>query len=216
MNDARDPTRRILLTGGDVLPRSLGIRDVFLLVVGMMAGSGVFVVPATTTRLTGGFIGPALLVWIVGGGLSMLGALSYAELGAMRPEAGGLYVFIRDAFGRLPAFLYGWMLFAVMGSGILAALAIAATAYVDRLWPLGPVWIRVTPLVLIACVAFVNIVGTRQSARLNNWATVIKVLAIGGLSVAFIVRSKGIGSAAIWPTAISRATAAGFGAAILG
>ena len=67
-------------------------------------------------------VGVALTVWVIGGVLSLLGALTYGELGAMQPEAGGLYVYIRDAFGPLPAFLYGWSLFFVIGSGSVATL----------------------------------------------------------------------------------------------
>jgi APA family basic amino acid/polyamine antiporter len=93
------------------LPRILKFGDVALLTVGAVIGSGIFIVPATVLRLTGGDLGPALLAWVVGGVLSLLGALTYAELAAMRPESGGLYVYIREAFGGFTAFLYGWALF---------------------------------------------------------------------------------------------------------
>jgi len=83
-------------------------------VIGTVIGSGIFLVPGGVLRQAGGHAGPALLVWVVGGGLSLLGALAYGELGAMNPAAGGLYVYLRDAFGPLTAFLYGWTFFLVI------------------------------------------------------------------------------------------------------
>ncbi|MGH7751667.1 MAG: amino acid permease, partial [Gemmatimonadales bacterium] len=111
------------------LKRVLGARDLMLLVVGSVIGSGIFIVPATVLRQTGEFVGPALLVWLVGGILSLLGALTYAELGAMNPKAGGLYIYVRDTFGPLPAFLYGWTMFFAISSGAVATLAVAAAGY---------------------------------------------------------------------------------------
>ena len=92
---------------GKTLERTLGLRDLVMITVGTVIGSGIFIVPAETLRLSGGSAGVALCVWILGGVLSLLGALTYAELGAMKPDAGGIYVYIRDAFGPLAAFLYG-------------------------------------------------------------------------------------------------------------
>jgi APA family basic amino acid/polyamine antiporter len=106
--------------------RTLGFRDLVLIAVGAVIGSGIFVVPATVLRQTGGSSCAALLVWVAAGVLSFLGALTYGELGAARPEAGGLYAYVRDAFGPLPAFLYGWTAFFGIGSGSVAALARAA------------------------------------------------------------------------------------------
>ena len=93
------------------LPRTLGLRDLILLTIGSVIGSGIFLVPGAVLRQVDGLIVPAMLVWLVGGVLSLLGALTYSELGAMKPAAGGLYVYIRDCFGRFPAFLFGWTLF---------------------------------------------------------------------------------------------------------
>src|SRR5438874_4711756 len=93
------------------LVRTLRLRDLFLLFIGSVIGSGIFRTPGPILRQVGGSVGIALLVWIVGGVLSLMGALTYAELAAANPEAGGLYCYIRDGFGRAPAFLYGWCLF---------------------------------------------------------------------------------------------------------
>src|SRR5690606_28031723 len=118
------------------LDRTLRQRDLVLIVIGSVIGSGIFIVPGAVLRQTGGEVGPALLVWLVAGVLSLLGALTYGELCAMRPEAGGLYVFIRDAFGPLAAFLFGWTLFFVISTGAVATLAVAFTAYLAQIVPL--------------------------------------------------------------------------------
>ena len=98
-----------------------------LLVVGGIIGSGIFFTPAETARAlpTAGLV---FLVWAIGGGVALAGALTYAELGAMMPDAGGAYVYIREAFGKLPAFLYGWMVLLSIGTGALAAVASPLTS----------------------------------------------------------------------------------------
>ena len=88
------------------LIRTLRLRDLVFLIIGSVIGSGIFLVPGTILRQVNHSVGVSSLVWIAGGVLSLLGALSYGELAAMRPEAGGLYVYIREGFGPLPAFLY--------------------------------------------------------------------------------------------------------------
>jgi len=99
------------------LVRTLRLRDLLLLFIGSVIGSGIFRTPGPILRQVDGSVGLSLLVWVVGGVLSLLGALTYAELAAANPEAGGLYCYIRDGFGRLSAFLYGWCLFLVIASG---------------------------------------------------------------------------------------------------
>src|SRR5271167_9158 len=115
------------------LSRTLRERDLLFLFVGSVIGSGIFITPGLILRQLGGSVGYSLLVWLVGGVLSLLGALTYAELAAANPEAGGLYCYIRDGFGRLPAFLYGWCLFLVIASATIAALAHAFTKYLQEI-----------------------------------------------------------------------------------
>ena len=110
------------------LARVLGLKQLVYIVVGTVIGSGIFIVPGAVLRQSGGSVGVALLVWLVGGILSMLGALTYAELGAMHPKAGGLYIYIRDGFGPFAAFLFGWTLFFVIGAGSVATHAVAVVA----------------------------------------------------------------------------------------
>jgi APA family basic amino acid/polyamine antiporter len=157
------------------LSRSLSQRDLLFLFVGSVIGSGIFVAPGLILRQVGGSAGYSLLIWLAGGILSLLGALTYAELAAANPEAGGLYCYIRDGFGRLPAFLYGWCLFFVIASGTIAALAHAFTSYLQEILPLTRVQSSVVVILVIAVVTAVNVWGTRKSSNLNNVTTVIKV-----------------------------------------
>ena len=119
------------------LPRLFTANDIAILTIGSVIGSGIFLVPGLVLRDAGGSVGLALLIWILGGALSYLGALTYAELGAMSPRAGGLYLYIRDAFGPAAAFAYGWTLFAVIGAGTVATLAVATATYLAALVPIG-------------------------------------------------------------------------------
>ena len=105
------------------LARVLNLRDLTLLTIGSVIGSGIFLVPGSVLTQAGGKIGPAMLVWLVGGVLSLLGALTYGELSAVNPKAGGIYVHLRDCFGPLPAFLFGWTLFFAMNGGTIATLS---------------------------------------------------------------------------------------------
>jgi APA family basic amino acid/polyamine antiporter len=156
------------------LLRTLGLRDLFLLFIGSVIGSGIFLTPGLIFRQLDGSVGLALLVWVAGGVLSLLGALTYAELAAANPEAGGLYCYIRDGFGRLPAFLYGWCLFLVIASGSIAALARAFTRYLAEIIPLSATGATIVSVVMIGVVTAVNVWGTRKSSDLQNWTSLIK------------------------------------------
>ncbi len=157
------------------LARSLRERDLLLLFIGSVIGSGIFLTPALILRQVGGSVPASLMVWILGGLLSMLGALTYAELAAANPEAGGLYCYIRDGFGRLPAFLYGWCLFLVIASATIGALAHAFTKYLQEIIPLTSLQSSLVLVLMISVVTAVNIWGTRKSSNLQNVTTLIKV-----------------------------------------
>jgi APA family basic amino acid/polyamine antiporter len=200
------------------LPRLLGLRQLVYIVIGTVIGSGIFVVPGVVLRQSGGSVGLSLLVWLVGGALSLLGALTYAELGAMRPASGGLYVYIRDAFGPFAAFLFGWTLFLVIGSGSVATLAVAATAYLGQLVPLGPVTSRLTAIGVIALVAAINIRGTRGSARVQDWSTFLKVAGILVMSALFLLHGRGLSmvESSAWPESVSGTVLSGVGLSMIG
>ena len=201
------------------LRRVLGLPALILLSIGAVIGSGVFVNPGVVLRESGGSVPVALAVWTAGGVLSLLGALTYGELGAMMPEAGGLYTYIRDAFGRLAAFLYGWTLFFVLGSGGMATLAVAGTAYLGELLPLSPVAAKAVALAMLAVIAVVNVLGTRESSGVQNGATLAKVGAIVVMSGLLIALGPGAGAAPAAAPAEPLSgglTFAGVGAAMIG
>ena len=115
--------------------RGLGLFDSTMLVVGAMIGSGIFIVPAEMTRHVGS-AGWLLVAWGVAGALTIAGALCYGELAAMMPQAGGMYIYLREAYSPLWGFLYGWTLFAVIETGTLAAVAVAFARFAGVLFPL--------------------------------------------------------------------------------
>jgi APA family basic amino acid/polyamine antiporter len=157
------------------LLRTLRFRDLLLLFIGGVIGSGIFRTPGPILRQVDGSVGLSLVVWTVGGVLSLLGALTYAELAAANPEAGGLYCYIRDGFGRISAFFYGWCLFLVIASGSVAALARVFSEYLAKVLPISPAGQTFVAVVMIGIVTAVNVWGTRKSSDLQNWTTLVKV-----------------------------------------
>jgi basic amino acid/polyamine antiporter, APA family len=200
------------------LARVLGLRDLILIVIGTVIGSGIFLVPGGVVRQAGGYAGPALVVWIVGGVLSLLGALAYGELGAMNPTAGGLYAYLRDGFGPVTAFLYGWTFFLVIATGSAATLAVAAGAYLQQFVALGPIGQKAAAVALLALVAAINVRSTRGSADVQNWSTAIKIAALLTMSAALVAWG---GSATrqttpFWPPALTPSIASGMGLGMIG
>ena len=199
------------------LVRTLGLRDLTMLVIGGVIGSGIFLVPGAIQRRVANSVGLAILVWVAGGFMSLVGALTYGELAAMKPEAGGLYVYIRDCFGRLPAFLYGWTLFLVIASGGIATLAVAFGAYLGQIIPLGAVAMKAAAVGMIAVITLVNIYGTRESSDLQNWTTYVKVALILVMSAVLLAMGRGFhGSQNIlWPAHVNGSMISNFGLAMI-
>ncbi len=180
------------------LPRVLGLWDVLGILIGSVIGSGIFIVPA---EIAGLLKAPLIImsVWVVGGALSFFGALCFAELGAMFPEAGGMYVFLRESYGRLIAFLFGWTLFFVIDTGAIATLSMAfSSKYLPYFVPLSPVGIKAVALVFVIVLAAVNYIGVRYGASLQNILTFIKFGAI--FAVVGVVFLFADGNAANWTT----------------
>ena len=176
------------------LLRALGLFDAAALVIGTVIGSGIFLVPAEIVRAV--HSGTLMLaVWTVGGALSLLGALSLAELGAALPHAGGIYTYIGRGFGPLLGFLCGWMLFTVATSGSIATLGTALPIYLGGLVPLNPVTSKLVSLAAILLLTAINIVGVKSGALVQNILTSLKV---GGLvimiAVIFLAPSPGVPS----------------------
>lgn len=168
------------------LVRTIKLRDLLYLFVGSVIGSGIFIAPGLILRQVNGSVGLSVLVWIIGGVLSLLGALTYAELAAAKPEAGGLYCYIRDGFGSLTAFLYGWCLFVVIASGTIAALARAFTKYLNEIVRLSDWQANTASILMILVVTVVNVWGTRKSSNLQNVTTAIKAGLVIVLSAALL------------------------------
>src|ERR1700752_4038649 len=116
------------------LIRGLTLLDSVLLLVSGIIGSSIFL---TAKDIAGPLPHPVLflLVWVIGGVISLFGCVAFAELGSMFPESGGQYIYLREAYGDLVAFLYGWMLFAVANGGTIAALSVASAAYLSAIFP---------------------------------------------------------------------------------
>ena len=143
------------------------------------------------------FIGGIVLVWVVGGLFSTAGALTLAELGAMLPQAGGPYVYLRAAYGPLPAFLFGWTEFLVIRAGSMATLAAAFARYFVAARPAArgarrhEVWQAAAAVAAIAVVTTVNVLGTRAGRRLQVVGTVLKVGGVARPDRPAVPRSAG-------------------------
>jgi basic amino acid/polyamine antiporter, APA family len=200
------------------LVRTLTLWDLTVLVICAVIGSGVFLVPGVVLKQVDGSLILAMLVWIFGGLLSLLGGLAYGELSAFRPEAGGLYVYIRDCFGPLAAFLFGWTTFFVIGTGSAATLAVAFPAYLGQIIPLNWMMSKLISIATIAVLTAINIRGVRQSADLNNWTTIMKVAAIIIMSVVLLWLGKGyqnLSGPDLWPANFTASHLSAFGLAMI-
>lgn len=172
------------------LKRTLGLRDITLLLVGNVIGSGIFLTPGGVLRDAGGRPGVALFVWALGGVLSLLGALTYAELAARHPRAGGLYVYIRDAFGTMPAFLFGWTMFFAVVSGTVAALAVAVAEQAQGLVAMSPLGQTAVAALVIVVITALNALSTRSSADVLNTTTLLKTGVLVVLGVVLLARGE--------------------------
>lgn len=176
---------------GPSLPRVLGLWDIVGIVVGGIIGSGIFIVPAA---IAGEVKSPLLIfaVWIGGGILSFFGALAFSELGAAYPQAGGSYIYLKESFGTLIAFLFGWTLFLVIDTGAIATLAVAfSSKYLPHFFSLSAVGQKVIAVAFVIFLVAVNYVGVRWGANLQNFLTVIKFAALAGICGVIFIFGKG-------------------------
>jgi APA family basic amino acid/polyamine antiporter len=163
--------------------RRIGPFSGTMMVVGGIIGSGIFLNPSIVAQRVGsGAL--TMLVWGIGAIVAILGAFIFAELGALRPSAGGGYAYLRDAFGPLPAFLYGWALLVAIASGATAAVAVTFAGYAAPLLGLAPDARIPLAAAVIVVLALVNIVGVKPGAVTQNVFTILKLAAIAALVVA--------------------------------
>src|SRR5438132_4024767 len=181
--------------------RAIGLFDGTMIVVGSMIGSGIFIVAADFSRQTGS-AGGLLLTWILTGLLTISAALSYGELAALFPHAGGQYVYLREAYSPLWGFLYGWTLFLVIQTGTIAAVAVGFARYLGVLFPsISPnTWIihpialgsklavslsvqQFVAILMVVLITFLNTLGVRLGKLVQNIFTSAKTLSLVGLIV---------------------------------
>ena len=160
------------------LSRELTTFDLTMIVI----GSGIFITPSSIAQVLPS-AGLILFVWLLGGLLALTGALTYAELGALMPRAGGVYVYLSEAYGGLFGFLYGWANFLVINTGALAALAIVYATYFGYLVPLSETAIKLIAIGGIAILTFINYFGVKAGGIFSDVFTLLKLLGIGGLIV---------------------------------
>ena len=156
------------------LRRQLGLRTATAVVVGETIAVGIFLTPAGMAKSLGSPMW-LLLIWLVMGAMALCGALCYGELAARFPEAGGGYVYLREAYGRPVAFLYGWMAFLVMDPGLTAALAVGMAGYAGHIFGLPPAGLKALAVASILALAAVNVAGVRAGAGLLRWLTAAKL-----------------------------------------
>lgn len=165
------------------LKRQIGLRTATALIVGEVIAVGIFLTPAGMAKSLGSPVW-LLIVWLVMGAMATCGALCYGELTARFPEAGGGYVYLREAYGPPIAFLYGWMALLVMDPGLTAALAVGMAAYVGFIFKLSAAALKAVAIGSILLVALVNVRGVRFGGGLIRWLTIIK-LGLLGLMIAW-------------------------------
>jgi APA family basic amino acid/polyamine antiporter len=161
------------------LLHELGLRDATAIVAGTIIGSGVFLIPYSVANQVSSF-SAVLLVWVVGGLLSLFGALALGELGAAFPRAGGLYVYLRHAYGRPIGFLYGWGLLTLIHSGSIATLAVAFRNYLAQIFPLSVFQQKAAGIICVLALTAVNCFGVRSGKGVQNLLTLAK---FGGLAL---------------------------------
>jgi APA family basic amino acid/polyamine antiporter len=182
------------------LPRVLGPFDAVTIVVGGIIGSGIFLKPGIVAKELDSF-GLIICVWVVVGLITLCGALALAELAAMLPHAGGPYVYLREAFGRLPAFLWAWTELSIIRTGSIGALAAATAIYLNEIVPMGRWWQEATALGIVLFLSAVNVVGTRWGAAVQNLTTVAKLGFLAFIIVLPLAVSGGTSrdAAEFWP-----------------
>jgi len=179
------------------LKRELGLLDSTMINAGTMIASAIFIVPAIIAQHVGA-TGPILLVWIVGGVVSLFGALSVAELGAAMPEAGGQYVYLSRAYSPLWGFLYGWATFVVVNTASIAAIAVGFATYVGFFTPLSELGVRSVAVVSIVVLTGINCLGVRLGATVQNVFTLLKIAALMALVTLAFAPGSGDGLAPLW------------------
>lgn len=219
------------------LLRVLGLREGIAIHIGVIIGSGIFIVPATIAGHLGA-MGPIMLVWILAGMLTLFGALTLAELSSVLPQSGGPYIYLRESFGKVWGFLFSWNDFFINKAGSAAALAVGFSTYLGTFFPIldptqrfvhsefhimgipfdiGFGYVQIMAISVIALVTWINVRGVRFGAWVMNIFTTTKVLALIGLIVAAVIYSQGSTANWLpwWPDTWTTDYTAAFGLAMI-
>jgi basic amino acid/polyamine antiporter, APA family len=178
---------------GERLPRTLGLFNATAVVIGVTVGSGIFRVPTTVAAQLHD-PGPVILCWIVGGVVALFGALTLAELAGALPRSGGIFAYLLEAFGPLPAFLFGWTELTVIRASALGGTATIFAEYVGYFVSLTPQQVRYVAAAAIVAIGGINYIGARRAAALMGVATAGKYIAI--MALGLLAFTAGSGSAA--------------------
>ena len=185
---------------GERMPRSVGLWSAVAVLVGVTVGSGIFRVPATVATLLHS-PGPAMLCWALGGAVALTGALSVAELAAAMPRSGGIFAYLLEAYGPLPAFLFGWTELAVIRASALGATSTIFAEYLGYFIPLSPEQVHLAAAATILVVGAINYVGVKRAVAVLTPATVAKygaLLVLGVLAFTAVSNGGEAGHRVLW------------------
>jgi APA family basic amino acid/polyamine antiporter len=175
---------------GERLPRHLGLWSAVAVLIGSTIGSGIFRVPATVAERLH-YPGPVFLAWVIGGLVALFGALTLAELAGALPRSGGVFAYILESFGPLPAFLFGWSELAVIRASALGAIATIFAEYLGYFVRLTPMQVRWVAAVAVVAVGLLNYVGVNRAAVVMNLTTVAKYTALAALVLLAFTMGEG-------------------------
>lgn len=159
------------------LKKEINLLGLTMITVGACVGSGIFITPANSIELVR-HQGWVLIIWAIGGLITLLGALTFAELGSRFPNAGGVYVYIKEAFGELPAFLYGWIILFIVNTGAMAALGMALVDFLGFFTPIEGVFRTGLVITIIVMLTILNVFGVKTSQVFASLFTGLKLLSI--------------------------------------
>lgn len=192
-----------------LLRRAIRLPHATALVVGTIIGASIFVQPAEVTARVPSVTG-VLLVWMVAGILTLIGALVCAELGSTFTRSGGVYVYLSEAFGPWLGFLWGWAMFWCMHTGIIAAIAVVFARFTGYLIPLDDTETRIVAIAVIAVLTWVNYLGVRQGSRLQTAFTAGKLLAVAAIVIAGLALGGRVPEHFVDATSADAVTVSGF------
>lgn len=174
------------------LKKELNLYGLTMIVIGAVIGAGIFRTPSEIAGYLDNHL-LIILVWILGGVVALTGALTFSELGGMFPKAGGVYVFLREAYGRLVGFLYGWVILLVITTGALAALATAFSNYMEIFFEMTDTQQSILSIIVIVLLTFINIIGVNITQIFANVFTGLKLLAmVAIIAVGFLYKNPEI------------------------